>query len=121
MARDKAAILKCTSSYEDGSIEDLKDTVEAQNYLEAALEAYGEDANIGALLLALEHVTKAQGGLDVLAQKTKISYQHLNDILVSKQPPGLDNLLGIFAGLGFRLRLEHWEGVGEPSAVASVS
>jgi hypothetical protein len=57
---NKNTILKYTTSYEDGLIEDLKDPDEAKNYIEASLLAYEEDGNTNALLLALEHVAKAQ-------------------------------------------------------------
>ncbi|MBI1927662.1 DNA-binding protein, partial [Candidatus Poribacteria bacterium] len=77
-------ILKNTRSYEEGLIEDLKDPAEAQAYLEASFEAYEEDGNTDALLLALGHVAKAQGGIGKLSQQTTVSREHLYDILASK-------------------------------------
>ncbi|MBI1925386.1 hypothetical protein HYR99_14185, partial [Candidatus Poribacteria bacterium] len=70
---NKDFILKNTRSYEDGLIEDLKDPEEAQAYLEATLNAYEEDGNIDALLLALGHVAKAQGRIGQLAKRTAVS------------------------------------------------
>ncbi len=103
---NKEIIFKNTNSYEDGLIEDLKDLEEAKNYLEAALLAYEEDDNIEALLLALRHVAKAQGGIGQLAKRTDISRQHLYNILASKHQPRFDNMLSILSALGFRIRLE---------------
>ncbi len=99
-------ILKHTTKYEDDLIEDLKDPEEAQAYLEAAFEAYEEDSDTEALLLAMRDVAKAQGGIGKLAKRTGINRQHLYDVLASKHNPRLDNLLGILSGLGFRVRLE---------------
>jgi len=60
-------ILKYTTKYEDELLADLKDPREAQSYLEAAFELYEEDGNTEALLLALQDVARAQGGISKLA------------------------------------------------------
>jgi len=99
-------ILKYTTKYEDELLADLKDPREAQSYLEAAFELYEEDGNTEALLLALQDVARAQGGISKLAERTDISRQHLYDVRSSKHNPRLDNLLDILLGLGFRIRLE---------------
>jgi len=111
---NKETLLKHTTSYEDGLIEDLKDPKEAQAYLEASLEAYEEDGHTDALLLALGHVAKAQGGIGKLAKRTNVSREHLYDLLASKHNPRLDNVLSILSGLGFRVRLERQERPAEP-------
>lgn len=99
-------VLKHTTNYEDELIEDLKDSKEAQYYLEAAFESYQKDGDTEALLLAMRDVAKAQGGVAQLAKKAGISRQHLYDILASRHNPKLDNWLNILSGLGFRVRLE---------------
>lgn len=103
---NKESIIKNTRRYEDGLIEDLKDPKEAQAYLEASLLAYEEDGNTDALLLALGHVAKAQGGIGKLAKRTDVSREHLYDLLASKHTPRLDTTISILSALGFRLRLE---------------
>jgi probable addiction module antidote protein len=104
---NKEAILKYTKSYEEGLIEHLQEDPElAQMYLEAAFESYEQDEDTDALLLAMRHVAEAKGGIGKLAKKTKISREHLYDILSSKHKPELDNWLSIISGLGFRVRLE---------------
>lgn len=113
---NKEAILKHTVSYEEELLESLKDSEEAQAYLEAAFESYEQDRDTEALLLAMRDVAKAQGGVGELAKKTKISRQHLYYILSSKHNPRLDNWLSIISGLGFRVRLERQEVSAEHSA-----
>lgn len=103
---NKEAILKHTTSYEEGLIDDLKDPEEAKAYLEAAFETYEKDGDTGALLLAMRDVAEAKGGIGELAKRTSISRQHLYEILASKHNPRLDNWLSILSGLGFRVRLE---------------
>ncbi|MBI1924521.1 putative addiction module antidote protein, partial [Candidatus Poribacteria bacterium] len=111
---NKDFILKNTRSYEDGLIEDLKDPEEAQAYLEATLNAYEEDGNTDALLLALGHVAKAQGGMGQLAKRTAVSREHWYDILTSQQTPRLDHWLAVLSALGFRVRLERAKVTPEP-------
>ena len=112
---NKDFILKNTRSYEDGLIEDLKDPEEAQAYLEATLNAYEEDGNTDALLLALGHVAKAQGGMGQLAKRTAVGREHLYDILASQQTPRLDQWLAVLSALGFRVRLERQHVPTEPA------
>ena len=112
---NKEAILKHTTSYEDNLIERLKDPELAQDYLEAAVESYERERDTEALLLAMRDVAEAQGGIGQLAKRTAISRQHLYDILASKHNPRLDNWLNILSGLGFRVRLERQEIVGQAS------
>lgn len=100
------SILKRTSSYEKDLLEALQDKKEAKAYLEASFEAYKEDGNIDALLLAMRDVANAQGGIGALAKRVSISRQHLYQILANKHKPRLDNWLDILAGLGFRVKLE---------------
>ena len=103
---NKEFILRHTRSYEEGLLQDLKDPEEAHSYLEASLEAYEEDGDTAAFLLALQYVAKAQGGIGKLAKQTGISREHLYDMLAGKHNPRLDNLLAILSSLGFRIRLE---------------
>lgn len=98
-------ILKQTTPFKDDLLRDLEDTEFAMYYLEAALADYKEDGNTEALWTALQDVAEAQGGIDKLAERAKLNPQHLNNILISKQNPRLDNLQNILSGLGFRIRL----------------
>ncbi|MDP3995088.1 MAG: transcriptional regulator [bacterium] len=99
-------IRKITSSFRDDLVEDLKDPIEAQAFLEAMLEGYEKDRDTQLLMLALRDIAVAQGGIGKLAQRTRVSRPHLYEILASKHSPSLDTALDIFSGLGFRVRLE---------------
>ena len=99
-------ILKHTTSFTEKLLKRLQDPELAQAYLETALEAYEEEGNTDALLLAMRDIAQAQGGIGQLVKRTDVSRQHLDDILASKHNPRLDNMLDILAALGFRFRLE---------------
>jgi probable addiction module antidote protein len=105
----KKKIEQLTASYEERLIESLKDPLEAQAYLEAALEDYEETRETDPLLLALKDVAKAQGGIGALSQRAGLNREHLYRVLSSKSQPRLDKLLAIVSGLGFRVRLEPQE------------
>ena len=92
-------LLKQTTSFRDDLLKDLADMEFAMYYLEAALSDYKEDGNTEALWTALCDVVAAQGGIGKLAERAKVNPEHLNDILVSKQEPRLDNLQNILSGL----------------------
>ena len=105
----KKKIEQLTTSYEEQLIESLKDPLEAQAYLEAALEEYEENQETDPLLLALKDVAKAQGGIGALSKRAGLNREHLYRVLSSKSQPRLDKLLAIVSGLGFRVRLEPQE------------
>ena len=105
----KKKIEQLTASYEERLIESLKDPLEAQAYLEAALEDYEETGETDPLLLAFKDVAKAQGGIGALSQRAGLNREHLYRVLSSKSQPRLDKLLAIVSGLGFRIRLEPQE------------
>ena len=102
-------LLKQTTSFKDDLLKDLTDMEFAMYYLEAALSDYKEDGNTEALWTALYDVVATQGGIGKLAERAKVNPEHLNDILISKQEPRLDNLQNILSGLGFQIRLEYAE------------
>ena len=102
----KKKIEQLTASYEERLIKSLKDPLEAQAYLETALEEYEENGETDPLLLALKDVAKAQGGIGALSQRAGLNREHLYRVLSSKSQPRLDKLLAIVSGLGFRVRLE---------------
>ena len=94
---DMDYIIKNTTSYEEDLIEDLKDPEESREFLEVALDAYEEDGFTEALLLVMQHVAQAQGGIDNLRQ--------LLESVLSDRPSSsrIDNLLSILSGLGLRI------------------
>ncbi len=105
----KKKIEQLTTSYEDRLVESLKDPLEAQAYLQVALEDYEQTGETDPLLLALKDVAKAQGGIGALSERAGLNREHLYRVLSSKSQPRLDKLLAIVSGLGFRVRLEPQE------------
>lgn len=105
----KKGIDQLTSSYEKRLLESLKEPLEAQAYMEAALEEYEETGETGPLLLALKDVAKAQGGIGALSRRAGLNREHLYRVLSSKSQPRLDKMLAIVSALGFRIRIEPQE------------
>ncbi|MBI4356667.1 MAG: putative addiction module antidote protein [Gammaproteobacteria bacterium] len=98
--------LKCkTLLYEDALIQDLKNKREAENYLEASLEAFQDDNNMEAFLLALRHIAKAEGSMGALAEKVHMNRQALYKTLSANGNPRLQTLGAIVNALGFRLNV----------------
>ena len=93
--------------YEDSLIADLQDPKEAAAYLEGSLEVFQEDGNQDALLLALNHLARARGGLATLAKKTSLNRQTLYKTLSSSGNPRLKTFGAIVNALGFRLTVAH--------------
>lgn len=88
-----------TRNYEDYLIQSLKDPVEARGYLNAALE----DGDIDGFLEALRHVVEAQGGIQLLSEKTHKSRNSLYKTLSKNGNPYLKSANDILHELGFTL------------------
>jgi probable addiction module antidote protein len=86
--------------------EDLKDPIEAQAYLEVALEEYEKDKDTFLFLACLKEVAEAQGGLTKLAEKTHLNRQNLYRALSKKGNPKFETLEVILHSLGFRLSVK---------------
>lgn len=95
-----------TRKFNDYLTESLKDPKEASAYLNVALEEYKKDNNAEAFLLALRDVAQARGGINKLAQKTKLNRQNLYRALSGKGNPQLVTLGNILNGLGFHFSIE---------------
>jgi probable addiction module antidote protein len=83
-----------------------KNPEEAEAYLEAALDAFEQDNNTEALLLALRTVAEAQGGIPELARRLDMEKMTLYKALSEKGNPRLSTIGAILRGLGYRLSLE---------------
>lgn len=102
-----------SKSYQSDLINALKDPVEAQEYLNAALE----DGNPEVFLLALRDVAEARlGGIKQLADVTKLNRESLYRMLSEKGNPELNSLNVILSTLGFRLAIERQTASQQPSA-----
>ena len=104
MKRDK--LIQLTDSYHDDLIKSLKNKKEAAIYLQVSLDEFQEDGDMAVLLLALRHVTEAQGGFAALAKKTHLNRQSLYRTLSKQGNPRLHTLGLLLKGLGFHLAIE---------------
>ncbi len=91
--------MKKSKAYQPDLIESLRDTGEAEEYLNAALE----EGDPELFLLALRNVAEAQGGVAQLAEKTKLNRESLYKMLSGRGNPELRSLDALLHALGFRL------------------
>ncbi len=91
--------MRKSKAYQPDLIESLRDTREAEEYLNAALEE--DDPEL--FLLALRNVAEAQGGVTQLAEKTKLNRESLYRMLSERGNPELKSLDTLLHAMGFRL------------------
>ncbi|MDD3013755.1 MAG: putative addiction module antidote protein [Candidatus Gastranaerophilales bacterium] len=89
--------------YQDYLIKKLKDPDEAEAYLNASLEAYMEDNDTKALMLALEHLARAKYSVTELSRITGVSRQHVYRIFDNESNPNFTTISTIIKSLGFTL------------------
>lgn len=88
-------------------IERLKnDPKEAESYLKASLEAYQEDQDTGAFLLALKTLTEARGGIKKLSEKTHLNRTQLYRMFSPTGNPTLNSLNRVLPVLGMKLTIQ---------------
>ena len=90
-------------------IEKFADREKAISYLQVALEEYQVDGDTAALMLALQTVVEAQGGIHELANQIHTAPQTVLKVLSSDNTPTLDTLGTILNALGWRLSIEPLE------------
>lgn len=83
--------------------ESLQDSSEAVLYLELALEEYQKDGDTKALMLAIQRVAEAKGGITKLAEETQLNRQNLYRIFSNKISPRFDTLSKILRALGITI------------------
>ena len=88
-----------SKSYQADLIESLRESREAAEYLNAALEENDPEL----FLLALRNVAEAQGGMAQLADKTKLNRESLYKMLSERGNPELRSLEALLHALGLRL------------------
>ena len=86
-------------SYRDDLLKSLRDTEEAKEYLNAALE----DENPEVFLLALKDIVDANTSMSQLAQATNRNRESLYKTLSAKGNPQLNSIRSILSNLGFKL------------------
>ena len=91
-----------SKSYQSGLLDSLKDTTEAVEYLNAALE----DGEPEVFLLALRNVVDSYGGMGKLAAFTSLNRENLYRMLSTKGNPEFFSLSTVLDAIGFRLAVE---------------
>ena len=96
-----------SKKYNDLLIESLKDPEEAIFYLNAVLQdcRTDEEESQKLLLLALQNVAIAQGGLAKLAKKTGLGRESLYKTLSRNGNPKISTLTTLVNALGFNLTI----------------
>lgn len=87
--------------WQDILIEDLKDTKEAEAYLQVALEEYESDGDWDMFLVAMKNVIEAQGGMTWLAKKTGLNRPNLYNALKAGGNPTFATIGKIINALGY--------------------
>lgn len=85
--------------YEDFLTKRLKDPRAALGYLNTALEEGDESV----FLLALKDVVRAQGGISLLARRSKLHRVNLHRILSREGNPEMKSLSNLLDALGLHL------------------
>ena len=92
---------KITEKYENNLKADLRDPVEAAEYLNAALE----DGSQEVFLMALKDVANAKG-ISEIARETKLNRENLYRILSTQGNPKLKSLNSVLHSVGLKLSVE---------------
>ena len=90
---------QCTTPFKDYLLKDLAQPEFAKGYFETALQNFDKDGNIEILLLAMEDIAEAQGGIEALVAWTHLSPQALIYLLNAEHPLQLDKVLDILSTL----------------------
>ncbi|MGL6341825.1 MAG: DNA-binding protein [Waterburya sp.] len=91
-----------TRSYKDDLLKALTDSVEAREYLNAALE----DENPEIFLLALQDVVEANSIMSELARDNNRENQILSEIISEKGNPQLNSVRSLLNQIGLKLAIE---------------
>jgi probable addiction module antidote protein len=92
---------KAAQKYEKNLMEDLQDSFEAAEYLNAALE----DGSPEVFLMALKDVAQAKG-ISEIARETNLNRENLYRILSRKGNPKLKSLSSVLHSVGLKLCVE---------------
>jgi len=96
-----------SKNYQDMLIESLKDPKEALAYLNSILEEChdcDEEESQKLLLLALNNIAQAQGGIAKLSKKSGLGRESLYKTLSPKGNPKLTTLTNVIHAMGFDLK-----------------
>jgi probable addiction module antidote protein len=86
--------------------ERLKDRKYAVGFLEANLEEYERDGDLGAFLVAIRHVAQAQGKVKKLAEDMGVDRSTVYRALSKEGNPTINTLNAALRSLGFKVSVE---------------
>jgi probable addiction module antidote protein len=86
--------------------ERLKDREYAVGFLEANLEEYERDGDLGAFLVAIRHVAQAQGKIKKLAEEMGVDRSTVYRALSKEGNPTINTLNAALRSLGFKVSVE---------------
>ena len=87
-------------SYHDSLMKALKDSTEAAEYINAAIE----ENDLDTLLLALRDVAEAQG-MSVVSRRAKLNRVSLYKMLSHRGNPHLQSVINLLNAAGLRLKV----------------
>ena len=90
-------------------MERLSDPENAINYLDVSLEEYQADGDTDFLLMGLQNVVEAQGGVSTFAERTGLEKETLLELLSNGAAPRIDTFNIIVKALGCRLSIKPQE------------
>ena len=82
-----------------------EDPEDCRSYLEVSLEEYGKDGDGGALLLTLDAIIEAQGGVARVAERADVNQRTIRRALSGQGAMRLNTLCAIVRGLGYRIAI----------------
>ena len=86
--------------------ERLKDREYVVGFLEANLEEYERDGDLGAFLVAIRHVAQAQGKVKKLAEDMGVDRSTVYRALSKEGNPTINTLNAALRSLGFKVSVE---------------
>jgi probable addiction module antidote protein len=102
----KKANNSATMSHDEVRLRFLRDPKEANIALKIAVEEFQSDGDMDALLDTLRLIAQAQGGIALLARKTKISRKAVHEALSPDGNPRLRTFQTVLDALGLRMILK---------------
>ena len=95
-----------TTNWSDDLHSRLKDKQYAIGFLKANLDEYENDGDLGAFLIAIRHVAKAQGKINELAVAMGVDRSTVYRALSKKGNPTIKTLNAALYSLGFKVAVD---------------
>ena len=97
--------MRITRNFKEVLHEALKDPIEADAYLNVAIEDYAEDGNTE-FFNGITGCRRSSGGLSLLAKRTKLNGHNLDFLFSGHGNPRVNTIDAVLRGLGFKLTIQ---------------